>query len=411
MRGIRNIGLAAVAALALSAALGATSASAAEFEAEQVSTTIGSSGPYGLQTWQFHTAQQDCDALQLAGALSIGTKKLETTAKDAACYDNFTGFELKTNGCGLVHRLGVKTGATTFSGSVDISCPAGKTISFVGGVNTCKVNVPGQNNLPATYENVGAGKERAIKVTVNASGLKHSQVSGSDCGGAIGTYSDGTWSGSWKLQGSSGGSPVGIWVKASEGLELPPSGIAISGSPSALVGGTYPITVTGQQKGTSQHIFELQWGSVKCNTALFSSSISGASTQFAVSAEYGGCTWGGFPASVKMNGCTYTFNVLNGLVGSLYAGHADIACPAGKAIELVATSAGWPKCTATVQAQSPNEKGLSFTNEPSTSTIGLVVGMQGVDYHQQEGGGLGRCSSGDFTNGYFSGVSTLAGSY
>lgn len=410
MRRIKNIGLAAIAVLALSA-VGATAASAAEFEAETATATISSSNPYGLQAWTFHTASQHCDAPQLEGTLKVPIKTLEAGAKDAACYDNYTGFELKTNGCSLVHRLGVKTGAATFSGSVDIACPAGKTISFTGGVKTCKVDVPAQNNLPATYENVGAGSERAIKVTVNASGLKHSQVSGSDCGAAIGSYSDGSWSGSWKLQGSNGG-PVGIWVKASEGLELPPSGIAVSGSPPALIAGTYPITITGQQKASTDHVFAVQWGTMKCTSAKFSSSISGASTQFTVTPEYGGCTWGGLSASVKTNGCTYTFNVLNKPPsGSTFYGHPDIACPAGKAIELVASAAGIVKCTATVPTQSPNENGLSFTNEAATSTIGLVVGMQGVDFHQQEGSGLGKCSTGDYTNGAFSGVSTLVGSY
>jgi hypothetical protein len=212
------------------------------------------------------------------------------------------------------------------------------------------------------------------------------------------------------VQGSNGGKSTGIWVSTSEAPELPPSGIAIGGTPPKLVAGTYPITISGGQ-GT-QHVMSLQAGSLKCTTAKFNTSASGSTAQLTVGAEYSGCTAFGFPATVSMNGCTYTFNILNQApVGSAYAGHADIACPAGKSISIIASGAGLTKCTVTILAQTTDSEGLTFTNQSSISTIGLSLAIKGIDYHQQEGSGLGRCSTADPTAGTYTGSSTLVGSY
>lgn len=415
MRRTRKIGLAALAALALTAVFVA-SASASHFETEVNPTTVKSSSPYGLQEWKFQSSQQSCDAPVVQGSVSTSQKVLSTTTANAKCYYNFSAApNLEMNGCTFVYRLGAKTGTATFNGSIDIVCPGANTIAFTGGSSTCKVNVPAQNNLSASFENIGAGTSRAVKVTVNATGLKHTQVSGTNCGGNLGSYTSGSWNGSWQLQGSNSGSPAGIWVSPDGGFELPPSGIGIGGSPLKLNGGTYPMAINGSQ--VTQHVITLNGGlggkTVKCSTANLSTTIAAATAQFPVSGSYSGCTAFGFPGEIKMNGCTYTFSVINQPpYESSYAGHADISCPAGKSIEIVSISAGLVKCTVTIGSQITNDTGyLVYTNESSTSTIGLELNITGIDYHQQEGGGLGRCASGDFTDGTYTGTSTLVGSY
>jgi hypothetical protein len=410
---MKQIGLAAIAVLALTAIVGVASASAAHLEAEAYSTTVKSSSPYGLQEWHFASSQQGCDAPAVQGAISGANQKvLNTTVSNSKCYWNFSAApNLEMNGCSFVYRLGAKTGATTFNGAIDIACPAGKTVAFTGGSLSCKVNVPAQKNLSATFENVGSGKARSVKATVNATGLQHTQVEGHDCGGVLGSFSNGTWTGSWKLEGSFGGSAAAIWVAPDDGYELPPAGIGIGGSPLKLNGGTYPMSISGSQ-GT-QHVITLGGKTVKCTTANLSTSISSATAQFAVTGEYSGCTVLGYPGEVKMNGCTYTFSVINQPpYESSYAGHADISCPAGKSIEIKAISAGLVKCTVTIGSQITNDTGyLVYTNEASTSTIGLELKITGIDYHQQEGSGLGKCTTGDFTDGTYTGTSTLVGSY
>lgn len=411
---VNKVTIAAVAAMALTAIFGATAASAAHFESEFEPTTVKSSSPYGLQEWHFQSTQQGCDAPPVQGTIVGGPQTvLNTTVSNAKCYYNYTAApNLEMNGCSFVYRLGAKTGATTFNGAIDIACPAGKTVAFRGGSLTCKVDVPAQKNLPAMFENVGVGKARSIKATVYATGLKHTQVEGHNCNGVLGSFSNGTWTGSWKLEGSFGGSAAGIWVAPDGGYELPPAGIGIGGSPLKLNGGTYPMSISGSQ-GT-QHVITLNGSkTVKCSTANLSTSLSGPTAQFPVTGAYSGCTALGFPGEVKMNGCTYTFSVINQPPYELsYAGHADISCPAGKTIEIISISAGLVKCTVTIGSQITNDTGyLVYTNQPSTSTIGLELKITGIDYHQQEGGGLGRCTTGDFTDGTYTGTSTLVGSY
>lgn len=413
MRRIKNLSLAAFAAMALTAALGAAGASASQLNAESYPTTIGSSNPYGQQAWLFHSTQQHCDAPQLSGSLSGAASKLSASAADGKCYDNFSaGTELKTHGCSFTYRPGAKTESGTFKGTVDIVCPAGQTISFSGGGSlACQVTVPAQQEIPATYENVGVGKERAVKVTVNETSLQHSQVSGSNCG-SIGSYGDGAWSGSWKIQGANGFGSVGIWLTG-EGFELPPAGIAINGTPPKLVAGTYPISIAGDQNAGGQHVLTLAGWTLKCTTAKLTSSASAATAQFSVTPEYSGCTMSGLSSTVNTNGCTYTFNVLNQPPsGSTYAGHADISCPAGKSIQIVTKSGtGQLVCTFTIGTQTTDSGGLSFTNESSTSTIGLGLSIKGIDHQQVKGEGLAACTSGSYTTGSYTGSSTLVGSY
>jgi hypothetical protein len=400
LKRIKTIGLAVFTALALTAVLGAAGASAAELLTEKAPTTISSTG--GEHRWEFHTAFQVCDAPQLEGSLSAThNSQLNATPKNAACHAQFTGPQMNMNGCTFVYRPGAQTGAATFNGTVDIACPGGNTISFDGGTPTCKVTVPAQNGLAATYENVGAGKERAVSVSVAASGVTHTQVSGQYCINSLGTFSDGTWTGTWTIKGSSGGGQAGIYVGTNP----------ISVSQGAISAGTYPASLVGEQNAGGAHVLSFQGGEVKCGSVKFSSSLSSAKAQFAVQSENGGCTVLGFPGTVNMNGCTYTFNVLNQPpVGSTYGGHADIACPAGKAIEMVGSASGKVRCTVTIGAQTTDSEGLSFTNQWS-SVVNVGLAIKGIDYHQQKGEGLGACSTGDFTTGTYTGSSTLVGGF
>jgi hypothetical protein len=385
---IKHLGLAVFAALALTAVVGTAGAAAAEFEVES-EASLSSTGSGHLL--QFHTSSTECIAPALGGTLGAHSLTAKVTAKDSKCTAFGVTGAMTMNGCEFVLRPGAMQSETTSKGALDIACAAGKTISI--SATPCNVTIPAQNNLAATFENVGEGKARSIKVNLAATALKHSQVSGSGCKESLGEFSDGKWTGNWTLSGSG----VGIWVKSSGGFELPPAGIGINGS--QLVAGAYPTSITGSQKTT--FLWKFSGGSAECASSTLSSSISAATNQFAVQGSYGACTAIGVVATTAMNGCSYTFNVLSNTTG-----HADIACPAGKAIEITAS-----KCTITIPAQTTDSEGLSFTNESSTSTIGLGFSIKGIDYHQQQGTGIGKCTTGDYTNGTYSGTSTLVGSY
>jgi hypothetical protein len=129
-------------------------------------------------------------------------------------------------------------------------------------------------------------------------------------------------------------------------------------------------TLTGTQ--TSQHVFTTTAGTVKCNTATFSGTQSGATTQFVtVTPFYSGCTAFGFiNVPIHVNGCTYTFDANN-------SGQVQIKCPAGKVIEIT-TPGG---CTTTIGSQS-GLKSTSYSVEGSGTTRELTkhTNISGLHY-------------------------------
>src|SRR4051794_14920691 len=327
--------------VALTAAIGAAGASAAEFGAEKTPTTVASSG--GSQYWSFRSVLNECGDPKASGTLAASpSAQLETGSSETIpCTTITTGKDMKMNGCKFIYHPGTSTGAGSSQGTVEIGPTGCGPISFTGGAETrCVVTVPAQTGLNASYSTSGTGSTRSVKVSINATNITHTQVSGKDCGGNLGTYTSGKLEAQWTLSGTSGGSQSGIYI---EGVynESPPV------STSGFAARSYPATLTGGQDTPGVTLFKLKGGNTSCSSVSYSSSLSGPKAQLAVAAVYSGCLVNGISGgTVNMNGCTYTFNVLNQPpVGSTYAGHADIACPAGKAIELVARSGATVKCT------------------------------------------------------------------
>jgi hypothetical protein len=388
---ISKLGLAAFVALSLTAAIGASGASASSFVTEKAPATISgaAAGVEGIPKFSFLSGSMSCSSLAPSGAMaSVYATEIDGSLKESACTGPFSApYTLQTYGCSLRLKAGNDT--------LDVVCPAGKEIRLVPVKSGCEVTIPAQSGLPAGYGTEGSGSAREIRAEIGSS-LKYSQVNGS-C--TKGTFT-GSVNAKWNLKGTYEGSQVGVYVAKQP--------ISIGGATPKLIAGSYPATISGSQVA-GLHKFALNGGAAECKTADISSIASEATAQLTVQATYADCTVLGIAGSVKMNGCTYTFNVLNQPpVGSTYAGHADIACPAGKAIELVAGTSK-VKCTVSIGTQTTDSGGLSFTNEAS-STIGLGLAVKGIDYHKQQGEGLGACSTGDFTDGTYTGSSTLVGS-
>jgi hypothetical protein len=104
------------------------------------------------------------------------------------------------NGCSL---------EVNANGPMHLSCPAGK--SFVISGPGCTITIPAQTfSNAASYTNTGSGSSRDIDMTTKVSGLQYSYT-GFTCGSGSST-TNGTWTGTTTLRGSSsGGSSVGIW--------------------------------------------------------------------------------------------------------------------------------------------------------------------------------------------------------
>ncbi|HEU4393452.1 MAG TPA: hypothetical protein VFR04_07450 [Solirubrobacterales bacterium] len=396
MKRIRNVGLAVLAALALTAAVGATGASASGFVADQFPAAITSSSSE-THAVTLHGLTTNCNAPSLSATQEGSTKALEPKLSNTTC--TYVGSELvmKMNGCIFVYRPGAKVSSTLFEGSFDIVCPAGTTIQIESSPGPCQATIPAQTGLKATYENLGSGSTATVRINAQAIGLKHTQTGGWAC--PPGTFSDGKWEGNWTLQASYSGKQTGLRVSDRSPINVQ----YFSGTPH-LMGSGEPLLVGGEQNASGKHALGFQYGSTSCTSANFSASVPNQATQWSMQAEYGGCTFSGVIGSVKMNGCSYATKFIAAPeAGGLYAGHTDISCPAGKAIEVVAGS----KCTVTIPTQTTDAEGLTFKNEAGTIALGLNV--KGIDYHQEAGTGAGKCTTGDYTNGTYTGSSTLFG--
>jgi hypothetical protein len=128
-----------------------------------------------------------------------------------------------------------------------------------------------------------------------------------------------------------------------------------------------------------------------------------------ITPEYGGCTsW--FPiGEVRLNGCVYILRSGEKVAGHL-EGKLQVECPEGKSIEFVAKMLGLTKCIVTVGSQT-KLAAITYTNEGSGATrdIKVDVGVTNLEYTQDPGEGLGKCSSGSFESGKYNGVITAIG--
>lgn len=310
---------------------------------------------------------------------------------------------LKANSCKFTYAPGRETSKGVFEGMVGIG-PAGCGQMEIGNSKTaCWVALLPKTGYQATFENVGVGTGRSVKVTVNTSKLKYSDIGGSTCKEEAPTEV-GSWSGGWTIKGSYLGTSSGVWV-VGEG-NLPTTGLAIAGSPAKLTAGGYALAVNGHS--TTSQSMQFSYGKLSCSTSTSSSSIAAATAEFSLPAAYSGCTLAGLSAKVAMNGCSYTLSVLNH--AAPFNGNASIACPAGKAIEVVAPSVGAPKCTVTIGAQAADPEGVSYTNEEWEVKVGF--NLAGIDYHQQKGTAeTGNCTTLDGTTGTYTGSVLLSGAY
>ncbi len=410
MKYIKHLGLTAVMALALTAFLGVASSSAATFNTESTPATISSEG--GSHNFTFNGFAAECSNPTLAAEMKASsTSILIATASNASC--DWSG-ELKWNGCKPTFYPGTETSKGYFGGTMKIGpagCgPVSITNKFSG---TCEVTISPRIGLPATYHNVGTGSKRTVEISLALTGLTYTEkhLSGS-C--ANGTFSNGSWFGSWTVKSSNTEKKQqGIWLENGPEAEVL-FGIAIKGKESKEEGGgpklvpeEVPTSISGKQVETNK--LKFAGGTAECGTAQLSGSVTGSTTTLPLQAEYSGCTAsGGFASTLSMNGCEYVAHVLNkepAWGGLYYYGSADIKCPAGKSIVIVATLFGTTKCTTTIPAQTGLEE-LRFHNEESGSIL-LTFNLGGIKYQEQAGTGFGACASGEYSNGTYTGTSLL----
>lgn len=158
---------------------------------------------------------------------------------------------------------------------------------------------------------------------------------------------------------------------------------------------------------TSSHQFVFSAGKYNCGNASVTGQISSATAELPVFQSFFACTFTGFMATINQNGCQFVWHVDN--AGPPYVGSIDIKCPTEKGIEITSWGGGMKICTATIRPQT-GLKGVSFANMGAGSgrTITATFNLSGIKYAQVAHIEGGKCTTGEFENGTYTGGISLS---
>lgn len=364
MKRIKTVGLIIGAALALTA-LGASSATAAQFRAEEYPTTVA-----GAQITEFALGtngtkspiKTKCSKVTFAGVESEASSAMTVTPTLSGCKTAGVSSTPSVNSCYFVFHS--TNEEAPFVGGVDVTCSKeNDTIDFAVPGLECTIKIPAQNGLGSVaYSNSGSSRSRAITATLNLTGLRYI-YSGKGCPGGSGTFENGTYSGSAVFSGVNEAAKhaVGVYL-ANEQVEDPP----------LFESETYPAIVEGtQQSETGLSINVLN---TICNSFLTSGELEGPAGELTQSVRKWEC---GHTSPIKMNGCYFTFHPLFGEV-PFASGTLGIAC---SKIGAAITFTAWGACPVQIPAQS-NLTGLSFENTGTGASRAVHVGVavSGLEY-------------------------------
>ena len=286
------------------------------------------------------------------------------------------------NGCKFTYNFGqsLPDGKRTI-GTFNIG-PSGCTpISLQ--IEACTITIGAQEGIKAKYESTGKETEAAFNVHVETSHLKYTQSGWCGSSGS-GTFEDGEYSGSWRVQGPK-----------SNGIRLK------NIDPSGFYAEEYPATITGAQDKEGTHVFGIESGlSMKCSSATFATTLTASSTTATIAPAYSGCELAGtgIGITVTMNGCTYRVHSDSDAV--------DIVCPVGKSIEAASLT-----CKVLV----PSQVGLKTVQGELTLNSGLYSAnvnssISGIAYSKTKDGFLCPLSgTGEMKDGTYSGETPVGG--
>jgi hypothetical protein len=374
-------------AVAITALLGAASASASQFRAETYPATISGAQVtiQKMTTGVGGTAK--CSTATVSGSLSAASGALTLTPVYAGCKVYGVSATVNVNSCG--YTLHSTNEAPPFVGTVDIACTkSGDAIEINPTGLECQLKLPAQTGLAKVeYENTGFNKARAIQVTYNVTSLRYTET-GVGCP-TPGEHSDGTWQGSSKLEALTGveGSRQGLYLANEQ----------IAAGPTLLRAENYPAFVGSNSNSST--LLKTNNYPIKGTFALEYASLSTASNELAIEPRLSGFRWYGILVTFNNNGCYFVMHFASEASGTL-----DLKCPVGSAITMTPPGS-------TCQLQIPAQSGLgdvSFQNvgTGTSRTVQVSLDLHGFEYSETGG----SCSpEGTFENGALSSVVTLQG--
>ncbi len=229
---LRTLGLALVAAFAMSAtAAAAASAEPFAFHSEVIHTDLTGSGE-GTSSFGFDAGTAVCNTAKFEGTMSTEeTTELALTPAFESCTVEPLGLAPVTmNGCQLVLTASTKEGSA-YKAGLDIACPGTNSITVVAkvaGITKCTISIPAQSLSGVTVSEVSEGD---IKAVASVEGVKYSQAAGVGAGACA--KAENTTNGTFKGDFVIGGSLEGVEVP----LLLQPPPQVIAADVSATFGG------------------------------------------------------------------------------------------------------------------------------------------------------------------------------
>lgn len=210
------IGLVAAAALALTASVGAATASASQpgFNGSHYPLFVKTTGGTPMK-WTFGATTFKCNTALGKASLSSSSAELVQSMNFAGCVLGGLSAQINMNGCTFNDSVSTFDGGKG-TGGREIACGAGNQVTITRGA--CVLQIPSQA-LPGSLSYVN-GKSEGVDV-VNAtyalSGLKY--TGGAGCAAEhIGPRENGGITGSWTLKafvdnGGSEGAQINLWIQ------------------------------------------------------------------------------------------------------------------------------------------------------------------------------------------------------
>ncbi|HWN72644.1 MAG TPA: hypothetical protein VNN15_02420 [Solirubrobacterales bacterium] len=202
-RTLKVLGLALTSVLVFSAVVAASASATTTFTAESPATLTVSANETQVFSYTAGGAQVKCTGVSADETAISGTSATEITVHPTftGCIGpgGITGHTTYNGGCDLLF---------TVSGQVHI-CPNGGSITMVV-TGLCTYHLGPQTVSTVTYDNIGSGTTREIKLTPSVTGISATNTNpGFLCGPESSTT--GTYSGSLTITGENGaGQHIGL---------------------------------------------------------------------------------------------------------------------------------------------------------------------------------------------------------
>ena len=190
IRNFKALGLALVAAFAMSAVAASAASAESPFHfGSTVDHTVLSGTQVSEDVFTVHGGTVKCSSATYTGTInSSTTKTTEVTITPAYGGCRFAGIAesatIDMNSCDYLFTAKTTDAGPVYTGEVHIKCTTpGDTITVtvvIGGVTKCIVHIPEQSLTGITYSNAGAPSH--IHVNVNIAGIHYSQTEGTGGG-------------------------------------------------------------------------------------------------------------------------------------------------------------------------------------------------------------------------------------